>query len=430
MLAEAAVLECPAGETDPIVRETPPRDPQQAPVLPEASLPPAREDPEAGFPAGLPPADSELPTAEEIVQLKPRRVPSSRNREVYRQVKILERSERDVAREYGLTQPRVFAICKHVRLWTERTAGDRPDMTPEAKHNLAVGNARLRLSHTFSQAAKWLEVTGQPSQTERIKAGAEVGDVVKKGPNPKPAFVGYMLRAAIELAKLEGAYDQCEVRKRTTNEQACQAPTSSEAPPCEYRTPTAEVPLDEVLSLHGAELAFEPLVRYDDEAANSLRSKGYGQRAILEIGRRQQLKTANNCYRAVAEAHAPANDPEAVDRLEDFIIDLEIVAEKADALAWNDVLDARPPRAEERKLPDERLRQKLEEYRMGNLEVLLARDSDLDLTDESLALVMARYRAETGRFDWQLDTGRRDLASLLVQAWELEDDVGEGDKEG
>lgn len=371
--------------------------------------------------------DFEPPTTEEIENFRPRRVPSARNRDIYREVKILGRSERNVAKEYGLTQPRIWAICQQVKEWMQEGGSDLDGLSEEARVNLCTENARLRLSLTFSQAAKWLEATGQPPPS----------DAGKKGPNPKPAFVGYMLRAAIELAKIEGVYPNPKSPVQTPKPQECgmqcadcrvdasagnpqsaignpkSSPTPRSPEPPLRRRP--HVPPNELLSHRGAAIAFGHIDTSNVEEANRMREHGSSEEEIAEIARRMQLYEPGNCYRAVAEAHAPT--PDQTDDLEFEIIHVQIAAEKADAVAvsWLQKAENWPPPVEG-KYADLKKQGTLQAYRSQNLETLLA--TDCHLTDDAYWAVMARYRYDTGRFDWQRDTGRKDLASLLIHPWD------------
>jgi hypothetical protein len=105
---------------------------------PAAQMPPESADTLPG--AGLPPAKDAvvLPTQE---QLKTRRVPSKRNREIYRQHVLLNRSQRDVAAEFDLTQPRVTAICKQVKAWLRKGQAELDHMSEEERYNLVTNEA-------------------------------------------------------------------------------------------------------------------------------------------------------------------------------------------------------------------------------------------------------------------------------------------------
>ena len=60
-----------------------------------------------------------------------RRIPSLRNREVFRQVKGIGRSQDEVAAEFRLSQPRVTQICEQVRDWISQvTLGEELGLAP------------------------------------------------------------------------------------------------------------------------------------------------------------------------------------------------------------------------------------------------------------------------------------------------------------
>jgi hypothetical protein len=60
-----------------------------------------------------------------------RRIPSPRNREVFRQVKGIGRSQDEVAAEFRLSQPRVTQICEQVRDWISQvTLGEELGLAP------------------------------------------------------------------------------------------------------------------------------------------------------------------------------------------------------------------------------------------------------------------------------------------------------------
>ena len=337
----------------------------------------------------LPPAkDAEVPPTKE--QLKTRRVPSKRNREIYRQHVLLNRSQRDVAAEYDLAQPRITAICKQVKRWLKSGQAELDHMSKEERFNLVTNESRMRLNLAFSESYKWLQVTGQPSEIRRARPGHEdEPGTTYRPPNPKSPFIAVMLRAAIELAKLDGA-GQYGARPAA----ASNPPTRQAGCPA-IRHPQSSSPPRELLSRGGgASGTYDDDGDEGDDESHDLPA-GISAQERQRIVRRGVLKKQNNCYRALAAAAGLAG--EDAELLEDAVTDLEIAAEEADALAQQELartahrFPEETPQARQARLEDLRLRHIVE----------LVDTCDADLVDEAKMVAASRYDARTGRFDWQ-----------------------------
>jgi hypothetical protein len=329
--------------------------------------------------AGLPPAKSEQPK-----KRKPR-VPSKRNREIYRQHVLANRSQRDVAAEFDVTQPRVNAICKQVKRWLKSGQAELENMSDQERYNLVTNEARMRLNLAFSESYKWLQVTGQPSETRRVRPGQEDPEATYRPPNPKSPFIGAMLRAAIELAKLDGAGQYGQRPKPAPH---------PESPPSELLSRTADP----------EETCDDDLDELDDQTYYE--ATGISAKERRQIARRGILKEQNNCYRALAAA-AGLTGLNA-ELLEDPVVDLELAAEEADELAQQEL--ARTAADFPGETPQDR-QARLEDLRLRHI-VRLVDKCEADLADEAKMVAASRYDPRTGRFDWQRGDPR-ELAVLI-----------------
>ena len=331
-----------------------------------------------------------LPTKADRKQRRPR-IPSKRNREVYRQHVLLNRSQRDVAAEFDLSQPRVCAVCKQVKRWLRSGQAELENLSEEERYNLVTNESRMRLNLAFSESYKWLQVTGQPSEIRRVRPGQNGQDDTEttyRPPNPKSPFIGVMLRAAIELAKLDGA-GQYDRRVSTAA-----APPTRQARCPALRTPHSASPPSELLSRGAPGDGTYGDDPDDDEDASDCDDTDYDAETRRWIARRKFLKGQKNCYRALATAAGLAG--EQAELFEDAIVDLEMAAEDADALARQqlaqtaDKFPGETPQARQTRLEDYRLRH-LAQY---------VDQCDANFVDEAKAIASTRYDSKTGRFDW------------------------------
>src|SRR5262245_13586562 len=81
---------------------------------------------------------------EPIMYAKPQRVlsgrgcaPSWRNQQIYLRIKGGQATQRELATEYGLSQPRVFSIVKRVQAWVESLTRKRGKW-PSVEHRLRL----------------------------------------------------------------------------------------------------------------------------------------------------------------------------------------------------------------------------------------------------------------------------------------------------
>jgi hypothetical protein len=196
-----------------------------------------------------------------------------------------------------------------------------------------------------------------------------------------------MLRAAIELAKLDGAGQYGQRPKPAST-------SHSDSPP------------NELLS-RGA----GPQGTYGDDLDDEDDESYYAQTGIdakerKRIARRRVLKTQNNCYRALAAAAGLAG--ENAELFEDASVDLEIAAEEANELAQEELARTaaehpdETPQARQARLEDLRLRHIIE----------LVDKCEADFAREAKMVAATRYDARTGRFDWRRGDPR-ELAALI-----------------
>jgi hypothetical protein len=382
------------------------RFPEISPVSqPGAEMPPECADTVPG--GDLPPAkDAEVPPTKE--QLKTRRVPSKRNREIYRQHVLLNRSQRDVAAEYDVAQPRVSAICKQVKRWLKSGQAELDHMSEEERFNLVTNESRMRLNLAFSESYKWLQVTGQPSEIRRVRPGHEdEPETTYRPPNPKSPFIAVMLRAAIELAKLDGAGQYGARFAAASNPQSA------------IRNPQSSYPPSELLSRgRGASGTYNDDGDEGDDESYDVPT-GISAQERQRIVRRGVLKKQNNCYRALAAAAGLAG--EDAELLEDAVVDLEIAAEEADGLAQQEL--ARTAAEHPGESPPAR-QARLEDLRLRHI-VELVDTCDADLVDEAKMVAATRYDAGTGRFDWQRGDPRELAVLTEMRHYGCEEQDGE-----
>lgn len=365
------------------------------------------------------------PAPGEIDALMPRRVPSERNRTIYRLVKLLHRSERDVAAQYDLSQPRVHAICKQVKRWLKTGEGDLDGCSEEEKLHLCTNHARMRLSAVYGLAARYLEVTGQPSVVKRMKFHGEETphiETVDKGPNPKPAFLGYMLRAAIELAKVEGVYDPRPKSPASQQGSGFGVQDSAQGAGAGGQQSGAVPPSDppsELLSPSAEQRAAAEQEIRDKKDIKRLRADGCTDEMIANVARRKTFKAQKKRYRALAAACGLRENDR--DLFEDLVIDLEMAAEDADGFARERLSAEAQVHGE---LTEDQQHQRLAQYRRHFLQNLI--EADFYFVDEARSAVLARYQPDTGRFEWWMG----DVEELAAIVLEEDDGLDDQDEPG
>ena len=140
---------------------------------------------------------------------RPCRVPSLRNREIFREAVIGGRSKTEVAKDFGVSQPRVSEICEQVRAWMiEHTAAEAEGLTESQRLNLAEHECRMRRGCQCGEAIRAFHQACEGQRIEKEKRNkhgelVSTETVVKSG-TPRSGLLNIALRAIIETARLDG----------------------------------------------------------------------------------------------------------------------------------------------------------------------------------------------------------------------------------
>jgi hypothetical protein len=155
-------------------------------------------------------ADAQSLLAEEQVQDFLRgKSPSKRNRDVFRAVVVEHRKQRDVAREFDITQPRVNQILKQVGAWLSRVVAERDAARdPQEQLQLAENVARMQYDHLYNLSLELLEESKRDTAT-KLEYRDKNGDVVwtrtdTRQNHAQAAFVHAARQAVNDRAKFEG----------------------------------------------------------------------------------------------------------------------------------------------------------------------------------------------------------------------------------
>ena len=148
--------------------------------------------------------ESTLPVGNELPG-DPLRVPAGRDLEIYEEVVFARRSQRNVAAEYGVSQPRVFQILRQVAAWlVETTPGFAAGLTPEQKLKLAHYNAEQQLTHHHQCLMQaWRDSQRQEKQSRTvIEHGARRTVETERKSQGDPRYLRESGRVALALLKL------------------------------------------------------------------------------------------------------------------------------------------------------------------------------------------------------------------------------------
>jgi len=138
-----------------------------------------------------------------------RRIPSLRNREVFRQVKGIGRSQDEVAAEFRLSQPRVTQICEQVRDWISQvTLGEELGLAPAEALLYAEHLLQMRLGHQQQEImAEWRRSKLDKVQVKERRDSAGVLLWTEKTTTPQFGKVGclsHAMRLCLAEARLAG----------------------------------------------------------------------------------------------------------------------------------------------------------------------------------------------------------------------------------
>ena len=191
-------------EAEPRVSGSPDR--ASEPVAPLAP------NPQPPAPSDLPDDASELLSHPRVRAALSGKVPSRRNRDIFRAVIIAHRSQREVAAEHGITQPRVCQIVQQVTTWLSQNVieQDRP-RGGLAQIQIAENLVRMQYDHLYGTALDLLH--GRSSQ-------APPGEGQDASPHkPNAAFLNVAVRVVNSRAKFEGVNGRAARRASDEAEQ-------------------------------------------------------------------------------------------------------------------------------------------------------------------------------------------------------------------
>ena len=137
-----------------------------------------------------------------------RKVPSDRDLQIYETVVFTGRSQRAVAREFGVSQPRVNQILKEIAVWmSDNTPSFCSGLTPEQKLRLVHYNVVQQLEY---QRCSLMEAWEESSRgTETVSRTTIVGGVSRTTATNRPSranscYVDAAARTSLAIAKLSG----------------------------------------------------------------------------------------------------------------------------------------------------------------------------------------------------------------------------------
>lgn len=149
--------------------------------------------------------DIELQTLnEELRALNP---PIPRDREIFEEAVVQRRSQREIAQERGISQPRVTKIVAEVGAWLCRVlpaslAGEEP----RGKMALATWLAKSRLEFLLGKAMQKFEESCRDKVTHKTRKGQELPweETITTTQTGKVGLINSALRAALASARLSG----------------------------------------------------------------------------------------------------------------------------------------------------------------------------------------------------------------------------------
>ena len=157
-------------------------------------------------------ADAEkLLENEQVQQWLAGKTPSQRNRDVFRAVVGLGRHQRDVAADFGITQPRVNQILKQVGAWLGRVVAQRDQaLSPAEQLQQSENVTRMQYDAVYATAMQLLAASQQSTTVEKCRRD-QAGNVVwtetaTRQNRANASLLGHALRSVTERAKFEGTY--------------------------------------------------------------------------------------------------------------------------------------------------------------------------------------------------------------------------------
>lgn len=148
--------------------------------------------------------------------------PTDRDLAVYRATTCENRSQRDVAREFQLSQTRVCQLIKQVECWiSKRTPRALLGFSKAERLNLAVHLERDRLNYLYGQAVTAWQASTKPVVTVKkveTRDGIREERVIRNSPG-QVRFLAEAARLNRQLAELDGADQRSDLRDRDEDEE-------------------------------------------------------------------------------------------------------------------------------------------------------------------------------------------------------------------
>ena len=146
----------------------------------------------------------ELQTKEVRAEVKRLLPPDERDQEIFRRVRGGRESQAAVAKEYGLSQPRVSQIVEQVLAWlVEATPAETGELPPEKRLRLGSYLVRMRLECLLDMTMQsWRNSQGNLTTTKSRDDGAT--DRVTKPSFGDVKYLTAFRHVALALARLDG----------------------------------------------------------------------------------------------------------------------------------------------------------------------------------------------------------------------------------
>lgn len=153
-----------------------------------------------------------------------RRIPSFRNRQVFEEVVVKDRSKTDVAAQFGLTQPRVSQIVEQVEDWLRQVVSpDGNDWPADERLRYAQNVTQLRLDSQLKETmAGWeLSIKDKVVRRDSYSPTGELRGWTLTTTNQcgKSSHINQALNLSLALARLAGV----DVTGKSTREDATRA---------------------------------------------------------------------------------------------------------------------------------------------------------------------------------------------------------------
>ncbi|MCE9525311.1 MAG: hypothetical protein K8R36_04570, partial [Planctomycetales bacterium] len=136
------------------------------------------------------------------------KVPTDRDLQIYETVVFAGRSQREVAREFGVSQPRVNQILKELAAWmADNTPSFCSGLTPEQKLRLVHYNVVQQLEYQRCSLMQAWEESRHGTETvsrTTIVNGVSRTTAVNRPSRANARYIDAAARASLAIAKLTG----------------------------------------------------------------------------------------------------------------------------------------------------------------------------------------------------------------------------------